>query len=164
MNLSSYRATTILSVRRDSELALGGDGQVTLADTIVKQRARKVHRLQKQDRDRLRYDVLIGVAGGSADALTLLSRLEEKLQTANGDLRRAVVDLVNDWRSDRALRQLDALMAVADTCYSFLVSGKGDLIEPDDGIVAIGSGGPMALAAARALIANTDLSASKIVE
>lgn len=158
------RSTTILSVRRGQELALGGDGQVTLGETMIKQKARKVQRLQKQDRDQLRYDVLIGIAGGSADAVTLFSRLEEKLETANGDLRRAAVDLANDWRSDRSLRQLDAFMATADASHSFLVSGKGDLLEPDDGILAIGSGSPMALAAARALLAHTELSATKIVE
>ena len=148
--------TTILSVRRGQTVAMGGDGQVTLSNTIVKGNAKKVRRL---------YDgkVLAGFAGGTADAFTLFERFEGKLQQY-GNLTRAAIELAKDWRADRALRRLEALLCVADAQSSFIVSGNGDVIEPEEFIMAIGSGGPFALAAARALVANTGLSAHEIVE
>jgi len=149
-------ATTILSVRRGKSVAMGGDGQVTLGNTVVKGNAKKVRRL---------YDgkVLAGFAGGTADAFTLFERFEGKLEKY-GNLTRAAIELAKDWRADRALRRLEALLCVADAQSSFIVSGNGDVIEPEEAIMAIGSGGPFALAAARALIANTELSAREIVE
>ncbi len=149
-------ATTILSVRRSKSVAMGGDGQVTLGNTVVKGNAKKVRRL---------YDgkVLAGFAGGTADAFTLFERFEGKLEKY-GNLTRAAIELAKDWRADRALRRLEALLCVADAQSSFIVSGNGDVIEPEEAIMAIGSGGPFALAAARALIANTELSAREIVE
>src|SRR5678815_4199104 len=148
--------TTILCVRRDGVLALGGDGQVTLGNTVMKGNARKVRRL---------YDgkVLAGFAGGTADAFTLFERFEAKLQQY-GNLTRAAIELAKDWRTDRSLRRLEALLCVADTKSSFIVSGNGDVIEPEDDIMAIGSGGAYAQAAARALAQNTDLDAWTIVE
>lgn len=152
----SVRATTVLCVRRDGRLAMGGDGQVTIGESIVKQKARKIRRLFNDK-------VLAGFAGGSADALSLFSRFEQKLEEYHGNLSRAVVELAKEWRTDRALRHLEALLLVADEKNTYLVSGTGDVIEPDDGIVAIGSGGPYALAAARALAKHTPLPAQEIV-
>ncbi len=150
------RATTILAVRRNGQTAVGGDGQVSLENTIVKSGARKVRRLY-QDR------VVVGFAGAAGDALALFERLEGKLEESAGNLPRAAYQLVKDWRTDRSLRQLAALMVAADREHLLLISGNGDLIEPDDGVLAIGSGGPYALAAARALLAHTQLSAEEIV-
>ncbi|MGH8198083.1 MAG: ATP-dependent protease subunit HslV [Steroidobacteraceae bacterium] len=149
-------ATTILSVRRGGFVAMGGDGQVTVGNTVMKGNARKVRRL---------YDdkVLAGFAGGTADAFTLFERFEGKLEKY-GNLTRAAIELAKDWRTDRALRRLDALLCVADKQTSFVISGNGDVIEPEESVMAIGSGGPFALAAARALAANTELSAREIVE
>jgi ATP-dependent HslUV protease subunit HslV len=151
------RHTTILCVRRDGRLAMGGDGQVTMGENIVKQKARKIRRLFNEK-------VLAGFAGSTADALSLFSRFEQKLEEYHGNLNRAVVELAKDWRTDRALRHLEALLLVADEKNTYLVSGNGDVIEPDDGIVAIGSGGPFALAAARALAKHTPMTAKEIVE
>ncbi len=148
--------TTIVAVRRDGRAALGGDGQVTVGDTVVKAQARKVRSLKDGT-------VLAGFAGSVADGLTLFEKFEEKLDRFPGNLPRAAVELAKDWRSDRVLRRLEALLAVVDARNSFLLSGSGEVIEPDDGVVAIGSGGSMALAAARALILNTDLPAEEIV-
>src|SRR6186713_177161 len=149
-------STTILAARRDGVLALGGDGQVTLGNTVMKGNARKVRRL---------YDgkVLAGFAGGTADAFTLFERFENKLQQY-GNLTRAAIELAKDWRTDRSLRRLEALLCVADAKNSFVVSGNGDVIEPEDDIMAIRSGGPYAQAAARALAQNTELDARTIVE
>jgi ATP-dependent HslUV protease subunit HslV len=150
------RSTTILSVRRDGHLAIGGDGQVTMGDSVVKQKARKVRRLYNDK-------IVAGFAGSTADALSLFSRFEQKLEEYHGNLSRAVVELAKEWRTDRALRHLEALLLVADNKNTYLVSGTGDVIEPDDGIVAIGSGGSFALAAARALARHTSMSAREIV-
>jgi ATP-dependent HslUV protease subunit HslV len=136
---------------------MGGDGQVTLGESVVKQKARKIRRLYNDK-------VLAGFAGSTADALSLFSRFEQKLEEYHGNLNRSVVELAKDWRTDRALRHLEALLLVADNKTTFLVGGNGDVIEPDDGIVAIGSGGPYALAAARALAKHTSLSAREIVQ
>lgn len=152
-----YHGTTIIAVRRDGKVALGGDGQVTIGDTVVKSQATKVRTL-KGGR------VLAGFAGSVADALTLFEKFEEKLDRYPGNLPRAAVELAKDWRSDRVLRRLEALLCVADQGHSFLLSGSGELIEPDDGIVAIGSGGNFALAAGRALLAETKLSARDVVQ
>ena len=149
-------STTILAVRKNGLTAVGGDGQVTIENTIIKQGARKVRRLF-QDR------VIAGFAGAAGDALALFERFEGKLDEHAGNLFRAAYELVKDWRTERSLRQLQALLVIADTEHLLLVSGNGDLIEPDDGIVAIGSGGPYALAAARALSAHTDMTAEQIV-
>ena len=151
------RATTILSVRRDGHLAIGGDGQVTMGESVIKQKAKKIRRLYNDK-------ILAGFAGSTADALSLFSRFEQKLEEFHGNLSRAVVELAKDWRTDRALRHLEALLLVADAKNTYLVSGNGDVIEPDDGIVAIGSGGSYALAAARALAKHTQLSARDIVQ
>ena len=151
------RSTTIVAVRHRGAVVMGGDGQVTIGQTVMKRNARKVRRLH-HDR------VLAGFAGAGADALTLFERFEGKLQSVGGNLRRAAVDLAKDWRTDRSLRRLEALLAVADAESSLLVSGTGDVIEPEDGILAIGSGGPYALAAARALTAHAALDARAIVE
>jgi ATP-dependent HslUV protease, peptidase subunit HslV len=151
------RHTTILCVRRDGRLAMGGDGQVTMGENIVKQKARKIRRLYNEK-------VVAGFAGSTADALSLFSRFEQKLEEYHGNLSRAVVELAKDWRTDRALRHLEALLLVADDKNTYLLSGNGDVIEPDDGIVAIGSGGPFALAAARALAKHTGMTAKEIVE
>ncbi len=151
------RSTTILCVRRDGRLAMGGDGQVTMGESVIKHNARKIRRLYNQK-------VLAGFAGSTADALSLFSRFEQKLEEFHGNLSRAVVELAKEWRTDRALRHLEALLLVADKKVTYLVSGNGDVIEPDDGIVAIGSGGPYALAAARALVKHTKLSAREIIE
>src|SRR3990172_9196641 len=150
------RSTTILSVRRDGKVALGGDGQVTVGDTVMKSTALKVRTLAAGR-------LLAGFAGSAADGLTLFQKFEEKLERWPDNLPRAAVELAKDWRTDRVLRRLEALLAVADRQHSFVLSGTGDVIEPDDGILAIGSGGPYALAAARALVANTTLEPVDIV-
>ena len=151
------RSTTILAVRHQGRVVLGGDGQVTLGQTVLKHNAVKVRRLH-QDR------VLAGFAGAGADAITLFERFEQKLQHVNGNLRRAAVELAKDWRTDRMLRRLEALMIVADKDALLIVSGTGDVIEPEDGIAAIGSGGNYAVAAARALVRHSTLGARQIVE
>jgi ATP-dependent HslUV protease subunit HslV len=150
-------STTILAVRKNGQTAVGGDGQVTIQNTVVKRGAKKVRRLF-QDR------VIAGFAGAAGDALALFERFEGKLEEHAGNLPRAAYELVKDWRTDRSLRRLEALLVIADKEHLLLLSGNGDLIEPDDGIVAIGSGGPHALAAARALVAHTDLSAEEVVK
>lgn len=155
--MEQFRGTTICSVRRDGVVALGGDGQVTLGNTIMKGNARKIRTL-------LNGKILSGFAGGTADAFTLNERFETKLQEHNGNLTRAAVEMAKDWRSDRALRRLEALLAVADETASLIISGNGDVIEPEDGLIAIGSGGPFAQAAARALLDNSDLTAPEIVK
>ena len=137
------RSTTIICVRRDSKVALAGDGQVTLGDTVIKHNAKKIRRLYNDK-------ILAGFAGSSADSFALFSRFESKLEQFHGNLSRAAVELAKEWRTDRALRHLEAVMIVADDKNTFLIAGNGDLIEPDDGLIAIGSGGPYALAAARA--------------
>jgi ATP-dependent HslUV protease subunit HslV len=149
------RSTTVLAVRRDGKTALAADGQITLGDTVVKEGAKKLRRLSDGK-------VVAGFAGSTADAQALFGRFEAKLQEYRGNLERAAVELAKDWRTDRALRRLDALLVVADKDHILLLSGNGDLIEPDDGLLAIGSGGPFALAAARALLQHTPLSASAI--
>ncbi|MEW5791001.1 MAG: ATP-dependent protease subunit HslV [Pseudomonadota bacterium] len=149
--------TTILSVRRGDQVVIGGDGQVTLGNTVMKSNARKVRRLY-HDR------VLAGFAGATADAFTLFERFEGKLEQYRGHLTRAAVELAKDWRTDRMLRRLEALLAVADREASLIITGNGDVLEPEMGIIAIGSGGPYAQAAARALVENTDLPARTIVE
>ena len=155
--LPRFRATTILAVRRNGTVALGGDGQVTVGDTVMKATAQKARALRNGK-------VLAGFAGSAADALTLFEKFEEKLERYPDNLPRAAVELAKDWRSDRVLRRLEAMLAVADAKHAFLISGTGELIEPDDGILAIGSGGSYALAAARALAANTTLSPAEIVK
>ena len=151
------RSTTILAVRHRDRSVLAGDGQVTFGATIVKQGARKIRRLYNER-------ILAGFAGSAADSFALFSRFESKLEQYRGNLERSAVELAKDWRSDRILRRLEAMLIVLDKTEMFLLSGNGDLIEPDDGIVAIGSGGPYALAAAKALAANTDLDARAIAE
>ena len=148
--------TTVLLVRKEDRVALGGDGQVTLGDTIMKANAKKVRRLYN---DR----ILAGFAGATADAFSLLTRFESKLEQYHGNLERAAIELSKEWRTDKLLRHLEALLVVADNKSSFLLSGNGDVIAPDDGVLAIGSGGSYALAAARALIKHTELSARDIV-
>ena len=155
--LEKVRSTTILSVRRDGKVALGGDGQVTVGQTVMKSNAQKVRSLHGGK-------LLAGFAGAAADAFTLFEKFEEKLERYPGNLPRAAVELAKDWRSDRVLRRLEALLAVTDRDHSFVISGTGDIIEPDDGILAIGSGGSYALAAARALVKNTDLAPREIVQ
>lgn len=150
------RATTVVAVRKDGKVALGGDGQVTMGDTVMKTRARKVRELKDGS-------ILAGFAGAVADAFTLFEKLEEKLERFPANLTKAVVELAKDWRTDRYLRRLNALLLVADRDQLFLISGEGDVIEPDDDIAAIGSGGSYALSAARALKQHSDLSASEIV-
>jgi len=152
----SLRATTILCVRRDDGVAIGGDGQVTMNDTVIKAGATKVRRMKGGQ-------ILAGFAGGVADALTLFEKFETQLERHPANLMRAAVELAKDWRSDRYLRRLEALMIVADQEHSLLVSGTGEVIEPDDGMLAVGSGGPYALAAARALAAHSDLPVAGIV-
>ncbi len=155
--MQQAHATTILCVHRNGQVALGGDGQVSLGETVMKGNARKVRRLHN---DR----VLAGFAGGTADAFTLFERFEANLDKFQGNLTRAAVELAKDWRTDRALRRLEAMLIVADASSSLLLSGTGDVIEPEAGVVAIGSGGPYAHAAARALVENTDLDARTIVD
>ena len=156
MTAPVFHATTVVCVRHRGQVAIAADGQVSIGQTIVKANARKVRKLY-HDR------VLSGFAGAAADAFTLFSRFEEKLEEHRGNLARAAVELAKDWRTDRVLRRLEALLAVADQEQSFIVSGTGDLIEPDDGLIGIGSGGPFALAAARALVAHSDLDAKAVV-
>lgn len=148
-------ATTIICVRHKGEMAMAGDGQVSMGQTILKQTAKKIRKLNKDK-------VLAGFAGATSDAFALFARFEIKLEEYRGNLSRAAIELAKDWRLDKALRRLEALMIVADKESSFLISGTGDVVEPDDGIIAIGSGGPFALAAARALISHTELSAKEI--
>jgi ATP-dependent HslUV protease subunit HslV len=152
-----FHSTTILAVRHRDAAVLAGDGQVTFGQTVVKHHAKKIRRLYN---DR----VLAGFAGSAADSFALFSRFEAKLEQYRGNLERSAVELAKDWRSDRILRRLEAMLIVLDKTATFLLSGNGDLIEPDDGIVAIGSGGPYALAAAKALAANTELDARAIAE
>ncbi len=151
------RSTTVLCVRHRGKVAMGADGQVTLGSTVMKHGARKIRRLYKDS-------VIAGFAGSAADGFALFTRFEAKLEEFNGNLERAAVELARDWRTDRALRRLEALLIVSSGARSFLLSGTGDLIEPDDGLVAVGSGGPCALAAARALARRTELGAREIVE
>jgi len=151
------RSTTILSVRRDGHVAMGGDGQVTLGDSILKADAVKIRRLHKGQ-------VLVGFAGSAADAFALLERFESKLDEFKGNTKRAAIELAKDWRTDRVLRRLESLLAVADADSSLIIGGNGDVIESSDGILAIGSGGPCALSAARALLAHTTMPADGIVD
>jgi ATP-dependent HslUV protease subunit HslV len=153
----NFRSTTILSVRRGKQVALGGDGQVTLGETVVKADAKKIRRLGEQGQ------VICGFAGGAADAFALMERFEEKLKASQGNIRRAAVDLAKAWRTDRVLRRLESVLAVVDAEASLIVSGAGDVIEPTDGLVGIGSGGAYARSAATALLRHTDLSAEEIV-
>ncbi len=155
--MEQLHGTTILSVRRGPSVALGGDGQVTLGQVVIKGGARKVRRLY-QDR------ILAGFAGGTADAFTLFERFEAKLDKHQGNLMRSAVELAKDWRTDRVLRRLEAMLAVADLEHSLIITGMGDVLEPEYGIVAIGSGGPYAQSAARALLENTSLPAREIVD
>lgn len=154
--MEQYRGTTILSVRRGNKVALGGDGQVTMGNTVMKGNACKVRRLYKNE-------IIAGFAGGTADAFTLFERFERKLEMHQGHLVRAAVELAKDWRTDRILRRLEALLAVANKHSSLIITGNGDVIEPEKGLIAIGSGGPFAQAASRALLENTKLSAAEIV-
>ena len=154
--LEQFKGTTIVSVRRGTEVVLGGDGQVSLGNTVMKGNARKVRRLHQDQ-------VLAGFAGGTADAFTLFERFEGALDKYHGNLTRAAVELAKDWRSDRVLRRLEALLAVAGRDISLIITGNGDVVEPEGGLIAIGSGGPYAQAAARALMDETDLSAKDIV-
>jgi ATP-dependent HslUV protease subunit HslV len=155
MSAAHFHGTTILSVRRGRRVALGGDGQVTLGNVVVKATARKVRRLY-QDR------ILAGFAGGTADAFTLFERFEAKLEKHQGNLTRSAVELAKDWRTDRVLRRLEAMLAVADHEASLIITGNGDVLEPEFGLIAIGSGGPYAQAAARALLENSDLAPEEI--
>jgi len=157
MSSEVFHGTTILSARRGSRVALGGDGQVTLGNVVVKSSARKVRRL-------FHDKILAGFAGGTADAFTLFERFEAKLEKHQGNLMRSAVELAKDWRSDRILRRLEAMLAVADREHSLIITGAGDVLEPELGIVAIGSGGSFAQAAARALVDNTDLAPEIIVK
>jgi ATP-dependent HslUV protease subunit HslV len=151
------RSTTILCVRRDGRVAMGSDGQVTVGTTVMKHNARKLRRLHHDQ-------ILAGFAGATADAFTLFEKFEAKLEEHRGNLTRAAVELAKDWRTDRVLRRLEALLAVADRDHSFVISGTGDVVEPEDGILAIGSGGPYALASARALLQHSKLDARTVVE
>ena len=154
--MESFHGTTILSVRRDKTVALGGDGQVTLGQVVVKGGAKKVRRLYQER-------ILAGFAGGTADAFTLFERFEAKLDKHQGNLMRSAVELAKDWRTDRVLRRLEAMLAVADRESSLVITGMGDVLEPEQGLIAIGSGGPYAQSAARALLENTALTAEEIV-
>jgi len=153
----SVRSTTVLLVRRDGQVAMAGDGQVTLGDTVIKGKARKVRRLTHGD-------ILAGFAGATADAFTLLTRFETKLEQYQGQLERSAIELSKDWRTDKYLKDLEALLIVADRSDAFLISGKGDVIASDDGLLAVGSGSSYALAAARALMKHSELSAREIAE
>ncbi len=155
--VATVRSTTILCVRRDGKVAMGGDGQVSVGDTVMKAHANKVRTLKGGK-------ILAGFAGAAADAFTLFEKFEEKLERYPGNLPRAAVELAKDWRSDRVLRRLEALLAVADREHGYVISGSGELIEPDDGVLAIGSGGTYSLAAARALLGATDLPAREVVD
>ncbi|MFZ3089730.1 MAG: ATP-dependent protease subunit HslV [Nitrospirota bacterium] len=152
-----FHGTTILSVRRNNKVAIAGDGQITMGNTVMKRNAKKVRRMYNDK-------MLAGFAGTTADALTLFEKFEAKLEQYRGNITRAAVELAKDWRTDKVLRRLEALLAVVDAEHSFIISGNGDVIEPEDGIIAIGSGGPYALAAARALSNHTSLSAKEIVQ
>jgi len=154
--MEQYHGTTIVSVRRDQQVALGGDGQVTLGSIIIKASARKVRRLYHEK-------ILAGFAGGTADAFTLFERFEAKLEKHQGHLLRAAVELAKDWRTDRILRRLEAMLAVADRQHSLIITGNGDVLEPEQGILAVGSGGAYAQAACKALLDNTELPAKEIV-
>ena len=156
-NAHNVKGTTIISVRHKGKVAIAGDGQVTLGDTVLKQKASKIRTLYNGR-------VLAGFSGATSDAFALFSRFEAKLEEYRGNLPRAAIELAKDWRLDRSLRRLEALLVVADETNSFLISGTGDVVEPDDGIIAIGSGGSYALAAARALIRHTELSAKELVQ
>ncbi|MDB4021367.1 ATP-dependent protease subunit HslV [Litorivicinus sp.] len=155
--MEQFHGTTIVSVRRGNSVCIGGDGQVSLGNTIMKGNARKVRRLHQNK-------VLAGFAGGTADAFTLFERFDAKLEKHQGNLTRAAVELAKDWRQDRMLRRLEAILAVADEETSLIITGNGDVMEPEEGIIAVGSGGPFAQAAALTLLRNTDLSARQIVE
>ena len=155
--MEQYRGTTILSYRRNGQVVIGGDGQVSLGNTVMKGNARKVRRLYHDK-------VIAGFAGGTADAFTLFERFEAKLEKHQGNLTRSALELAKDWRTDRMMRRLEALLAVADAEQSLIITGNGDVIEPEHGLMAIGSGGPFAQSAATALMENTDLSARDIVE
>ncbi|MBT3504421.1 MAG: ATP-dependent protease subunit HslV [Piscirickettsiaceae bacterium] len=155
--MEQYRGTTILSYRRNGQVVIGGDGQVSLGNTVMKGNARKVRRLYNDK-------VIAGFAGGTADAFTLFERFEAKLEKHQGNLTRSALELAKDWRTDRMMRRLEALLAVADQETSLIITGNGDVIEPEHGLMAIGSGGPFAQSAAIALMENTDLSAKEIVE
>ena len=155
--MDQYRGTTIVSIRRGDKVVIGGDGQVSQGNTVMKGNARKVRRLYKDQ-------VIAGFAGGTADAFTLFERFEEQLEKHHGKLTRAAVELAKLWRSERSLRRLEALLIVADKESSLIITGNGDVIEPEDSLMAIGSGGPFAQSAAKALLQNTDLSATEIVE
>jgi ATP-dependent HslUV protease, peptidase subunit HslV len=152
-----FRSTTIIAVRRDGKAAMAGDGQVSLGQTILKDKAKKVRRLSESN-------VVVGFAGATADAFALLERLEAKLKEHRGGLSRAAVELAKDWRTDRYLRRLEAMILAMNAQHTFLLSGTGDVIEPDDGLIAIGSGGMYALSAGRALLRNTELSAAEIAK
>ena len=158
MRSMPVHSTTVLSVRRGGEVAIGGDGQVTMGDTVVKADARKVRRLGEKD------EVICGFAGGAADAFALMERFEAKLKASQGNIRRAAVELAKAWRTDRVLRRLQSVLAVVDAEASLIISGAGDVIEPADGLIGIGSGGPYARAAAAALLRHTELSAGEIVQ
>jgi ATP-dependent HslUV protease subunit HslV len=155
--VEQYRGTTILAVRRGNQVVIGGDGQVSLGNTIMKGNARKVRRLYRDQ-------VIAGFAGGTADAFTLFERFEAKLEKHQGNLTRAAVEMAKDWRTDRVLRRLEALLLVADRSATLMITGNGDVIEPENNLIAIGSGGPFAQAAATALYENTELGARDIVE
>ncbi|SCZ65009.1 ATP-dependent protease subunit HslV [Thiohalomonas denitrificans] len=155
--MEQFRGTTILSVRRNGKVVIGGDGQVSMGNTVMKGNARKVRRLYRDK-------VIAGFAGGTADAFTLFERFEGKLEKHQGNLTKAAVELAKDWRTDRALRRLEALLAVADHNASLVISGNGDVIEPEESLIAIGSGGPFAQSAARAMLDTTELEARDIVE
>jgi len=155
--MEEMRGTTIICVRHKGKIALGGDGQVTMGTTVVKHGAKKIRRLYQEK-------VIAGFSGATADAFTLFEKFEGKLEQYHGNITRAAVELAKDWRTDRILRRLEALLIVADQEHTFLISGTGDVIEPDDEVTAIGSGGPYALAAARSLIKHSDLDARTIVE
>ena len=155
--MEQYRGTTIVSARRGAVVALGGDGQVTLGNVVIKASARKVRRLYQER-------ILAGFAGGTADAFTLFERFEAKLDKHQGNLLRAAVELAKDWRTDRMLRRLEAMLAVADHEHSLIITGNGDVLEPEQGLLSIGSGGPYAHAAARALLENTEMAPAEIVK
>ncbi len=152
-----FKRTTVIAVKKDNKIAMAGDGQVTLGNTVLKHKARKIRRLYKGQ-------VLVGFAGSTADALTLFERLEKKLETYSGQLLRAAVELAKDWRTDKILRRLEAFLIACDKNHILLISGAGDVVEPDEEVIAIGSGGPMALAAAKAMLRFSNLSAKEIAE
>ncbi|WP_038057575.1 ATP-dependent protease subunit HslV [Thermodesulfobacterium hydrogeniphilum] len=152
-----FKGTTVIAVKKDNKIAMAGDGQVTLGNTVLKHKARKIRRLYKGQ-------VLVGFAGSTADALTLFERLEKKLETYSGQLLRAAVELAKDWRTDKILRRLEAFLIACDKNHILLISGAGDVVEPDEEVIAIGSGGPMALAAAKAMLRFSNLSAKEIAE